>query len=139
MRKVLMTTIASVALVALSAPVLAGIDYCSDNSCWFWTLTKKPSKKLYFHCKVADNVSHVEFENHNILISGFTTGSGPRAGTLSLDGRAEVSKLYTYYFQVMDDPTRGRFDPKTVVFKADGRISCDIGKGGRALMFGSTE
>jgi len=135
MKKILFKTCCTALISLMSVSAFASIDYCTDHSCWFWTLTKSPNKTLYFHCKVADGVTHIEFENHNVLVSGFVTGTGPKAGTLTLDGREEVAKLYTSYFEVKDDPNRNRFDPKTVVFKADGKVKCDLSKGGRTVVF----
>jgi len=134
MRKVLIKSIAVVFISLFSFSAFASsIDYCTDHACWFWSIYNNPSKVRYFYCRVSDNVTNVKFDNHNVRISGFSETSG---GVHILDGRDEVAKLYTHYFEVKDDPNHSHWDPKTVVFKADGKIVCEPNKGGRTKVFG---
>lgn len=130
MTKVLIKSLATIALSTLSFSASAALDYCSKNSCWFWTLNKSQNQTLYFHCAADPHVTHVEFENHNVSVSGFVKGNGPLAGTLTLEGREEVAELETYYFVVSDDHLHNHFDPRTVTFKANGQFRCEIGQGG---------
>ncbi len=131
MTNVLVRSLATLALSTLSFSAFAGIDYCSNHTCWFWTLNKSQNQQLFFHCDVGDKVTYVEFKNHNVFVSGFVRGNGPLAGTLSFEGREEVGQLSSYYFTVTDDHSHNHFDPRTVEFKANGPINCEIGQGER--------
>lgn len=135
MTKALIKSLASLALCTLSLSATAGADYCANHSCWFWTLNKSQNETVYFYCDVAANVTHVEFENHNVFISGFVRGNGPLAGTLSLDGADDMAKLRNSYFVVTDDHSHNHFNPRTVEFSANGQIKCEIGKGDRTQSF----
>lgn len=135
MKKVLTKTLTTLALSTLSFSAFAGADYCTHKSCWFWTLNKSQNETVFFHCDAANTVTHVEFENHNLFVEGFVTGNGPLAGTLSLDGADDITKLRTTYFIVRDDHTHNHFNPRTVEYSGNGQIRCEIGKGDRTRSF----
>lgn len=135
MTKVLFKSLASLALSTLSLSAIAGADYCTHKSCWFWTLNKSQHETVYFHCDAANTVTHVEFENHNVFVEGFVSGNGPLAGTLSLDGADDMALLRSSYFIVKDDHSHNHFDPRTVEYSANGQMRCEIGKGDRTRSF----
>jgi len=90
-------------------------DYCQTSN------NKEPQCHVKFECTVGSDATHVNFANHNVLITGFGIGTGK----LTLAG-AELKELQKYYYDVVNDFSHNQGDPKTVTFDSDGTISCRI-------------
>jgi len=97
--------------------------------CYFSSLNAHPEKHYYFHCEHSWLSVYVHFANHNLLVSGFTPGGGPGAGTLSVSGLHLGKILDNYYFEVKRDP--GHDGTKYVYWVSDWGVKCKLGKGGR--------
>ncbi len=118
----------SLLIGSLSLSAFALSSFCGPGICTFSSLNKAKDT-AEFYCDASGDATTVHFQNHNVDIGGFD-----KNGELTLND-GDVSKLKTYYFKVSVDPDRSVNTAKTVTFNSNGKIKCNIGKGGRKLPF----
>lgn len=118
----------SFVLSCISLSAVALKDFCVPGTCSFNSLSKE-GDVAYFYCDAAPEVTKVSFQDHNVNVKGANSN-----GEINIT-RFAVRKLNRYYFAVVPDLTRSKFALQTVTLKADGKVSCSIGKGDRTFQF----